>query len=201
MNSTSNGCNPVIANYSFETDTFPVAPGYISVGTFPSGNPTAITGWTWTPAPIGYSAAGINPYGPAPYSPAGGPYTWANAPFFFDGHTTAGNKVAFIQIAGTLSQNVSGFIVGANYTLSYLENLRISGATQPVTVTVTVGSATAVPSHNVVAVTGNANFTLITSQPFTATASSMYLSFIVATPSGGDITALIDNVVIVQKVN
>ncbi|PYI82525.1 MAG: hypothetical protein DME26_17350, partial [Verrucomicrobia bacterium] len=85
-----------IVNPSFEVDTF-TGVGYVSAN-FP------ITGWS------ALGGHGINPA--------------ASSPFADNGVIPHGSQVSFMQEAGTNSQLVSGFTVGAEYYVHYYENAR-----------------------------------------------------------------------------
>lgn len=159
-----------MVNPSFELDTFPTYPGYIS------GN-TPITGWTVT-IPTG---AGINP--------AGG-----QSPFANNGQIPDGTQVAFIQADGcVLSQMLSGMGVGRTYYLVFYENSR---ADYPApSLTVRLGGQTLVPTH----VVPSGAYVRVVSVPFLATTDSAELAFIkTAGPAGGDSTVLIDSVAVVE---
>jgi len=91
-----------IPNPSFETDTFAVAPGYIS-------DNTAITGWTGSPA----NQVGLNP--------AAGTNSFAN-----NGIVPDGTNVAFLQVVGgvpaTLETTITGLTPGATYNITFRIN-------------------------------------------------------------------------------
>jgi hypothetical protein len=98
-----------------------------------------------------------------------------------------------------MSTTVSGLDIGHQYQLSFYENARTGMA--PIDCSVTMGAATIVASHGVTAVDGaglyNNMFQLVTSAPFTATATSETLTFIIQKPSNDtttDATWMIDNV-------
>ena len=103
----------MIANPSFEADTFFVFPGYISAN-------GAISGWTGT----NLDRVGLNPV-------ADGRAAFANS-----GTIPDGQQVAFIQSASgmvpssTLSTAISGLTPGQTYTLSWRISAR-SGYTKP----------------------------------------------------------------------
>lgn len=136
---------------------------------------------------------------PVPPFPGYGPVTdWTGAsglndaagPFADNGTIPDGQKVAFRQGSGTMSQTVPGFTVGTQYRLRYYENRRI--ATDAVNLQVTVGGATVVPTHEVLAVGGSNPYVQKTSEPFTATAASLDIAFV--TSGAGDFTVLLDKV-------
>jgi hypothetical protein len=156
---------PVMINPSFEIDAVPLSPGYGS-----------ITGWT--PGGGLIDGYGINE---------------ANGAFADNGSIPHGTKVAFIQDNGTLSQRVSGFIVGAPYWFAYRENARgLCCGERSATLSVVVGGTTVVADH-VVAIAGELNpYRLVTSENFTALETDMTISFVKG--GTGDSTALIDDV-------
>lgn len=153
-----------LVNPSFEADTFTVFPGYV-------GGNGPITGWS------ALGGHGINP-GPS-------------SPFADNGAIPDRNKVAFMQQDGPLSQTVSGFTVGAQYYVVYSENARSGGVPA---IEVQIGGTTIVPVHSRTPVGGANPYVEVTSDPFTASATDLLLSFIKSNPNGGDTTALIDNV-------
>jgi hypothetical protein len=157
-----------IVNPSFEADSFFVFPGYVS------GN-GPITGW----ASLG--GHGINPA--------------AGSPFADNGATPHGAQVAFMQDNGALSQILSGLTVGGHYYVHYYENAR--GGNTPA-LEVQVGGNTVVASHIINSVGGGNPYREVSSAMFTASATDLELSFIKSNPLGGDTTALIDNVAIIQ---
>lgn len=157
---------PVIANPSFEADTFATWPGYVSAN-------GPITGW------IAAGGAGINP--------AGG-----SAPFADNGSVPEGAQVAFMQEDSALRQVLSGFVVGRPYQIRYFENAR-NNATRPF-LQVTLGGQTIVPAHEVVPVGGSNPYHERVSDPVVATATTMELAFVKSNPQGGDTTVLIDQV-------
>jgi len=164
-----------ITNPSFEQDGFYGWPGYVS-GNYP------ITGWASPPN------HGINPV-------LGNPPNGPN-PFADNGAIPHGSQVAFLQGDGTNSQVVSGFTVGAQYYVHYFENSR-SVVTIP-GMEVKVGGGTVAPVHSVNPVGGGNSYREIFSQVFAASATDLELAFVKSSPSGGDCTALIDNVAIVE---
>jgi hypothetical protein len=162
------GLNTIV-NPSFEADSFSVFPGYVS------GN-GPITGWN------ALGGHGINP---------GNSFS----PFADNGTIPNGSKVAFMQADGALSQMVSGFSPGTDYYVVYFENAR--GGNLP-SIAVTVGGTTVVPAHPRSSVGGAAPYVKVVSDVFTATAATLELAFIKSNPQGGDTTALIDNVCVVE---
>jgi len=156
---------PIIVNASFEVDATPTGPGY--------GTITA-----WTPGGGLIDGYGINE---------------ANGAFADNGLIPHGTRVGFIQDNGTLSQKVSGFIIGAPYWLAYRENARgLCCGERVAELSVAVSGATVVPDH-VVAIVGTLNpYRVVTSEMFTASARDLTISFVKG--GIGDSTALIDDV-------
>jgi hypothetical protein len=160
-----------IVNPSFELDTFAQSPGYIG------GLNGSVTGWS---GPAGF---GLNP--------ADGQH-----PFADNGTIPDGSQVAFIQDNGTMSQTITGFVVGAEYVLKYWENAR-SGNTPGLTVTIGgtgLSSSVIVPGHLV----SSGQYIEVTSNPFQPVSPVMTLGFVKSTPITGDHTVLIDHVRLVQ---
>jgi hypothetical protein len=158
-----------VTNPSFEADIFTVYPGYVS------GN-APITGWT------SLGGHGLNPTSDG------------QSPFADNGIIPNGTTAGFMQADGALSQVVSGFTIGAYYSVHYYENAR-TGGTVPA-LEVKVGTNTVVAAHLVQPVGGSNPYHEIYSDMFQATATDLELSFIKSNPQGGDTTALIDNVAI-----
>lgn len=164
-----------IINPSFEQDGFYGWPGYVS------GN-TPIAGWA------SLANHGINPV-------LGNPPDGPN-PFADNGAIPHGSQVCFMQGDGTNSQVVSGFTVGAQYYVHYFENSR-SVVTIP-GLEVKMGGGTVAPVHSVNPVGGGNPYREMFSEVFVASATDLELAFVKSSPSGGDCTALIDNVAIVE---
>ena len=156
-------------NPSFEVDTFTVYPGYVS-GNFP------ITGWN------ALGGHGINPA--------------AGSAFADNGAIPHGNQVAFMQDDGALSQTVNGLTVDSEYYVHYYENSRAATATP--SLELKLGGATAIAPHAVLAVGGSNPYHEMFSDVFVATTADLEVSFVKSNPLGGDSTALIDNVVVVE---
>ncbi len=159
-----------LANPSFEEDIFSTFPGYVR----DNGD---ITGW------IALGGHGLNPIADG------------GSPFADNGLIPHGTHVAFMQEIGALSQTVTGLTVGADYYLHYYENAR-SVTTVP-SLEVQLGGVTVVPVHSVPPVRGGAYYEVY-GDAFEAPAAELLLSFIKGAPAGGDCTALIDNVAIVE---
>src|SRR6185369_3559985 len=106
-----------------------------------------------------------------------------------------GQKVAFMQMDGALSQIVNGFIPGDLYYVIYWENARLGGVPA---IEVKVGDATVLAAHSRSAVGGANPYVQVYSDSFTADNASIEVSFIKSKPNGGDTTALIDNVNVIR---
>ena len=161
-----------IVNPSFELDAFIFYPGYVT-----DNGP--ISGWN-----------SLGDHGLNPVQDGTG-----RSPFADNGIIPHGAQVAFLQGNGTNSQILSGFTVGAEYYVHYYENAR-AGNTPALEVQ--VGGNTVVATHKVTSVGGSNPYREVSSQMFTASATDLELSFIKSNPLGGDNTALIDNVAILQ---
>jgi hypothetical protein len=160
-----------MTNPSFEVDSFPNFPGYVS------GN-GPITGWASLPNHGVNTAAG---------------------PFADNGTIPHGTQVALMQGAGALSQTVSGFTPGNDYYVEFYENARnCCGGTAGLTLTVSDGVTplTIVPTHSVTAVGAGNPYVRVISYGFPASAASLTLTFTKSDAVPGDSTALIDNVCI-----
>jgi hypothetical protein len=157
-----------IVNPSFEVDPVPPFPGY-----------GPITGWT-PDGEIGTSY-GINEFG---------------MPFAGNGAVPDGTKVAFIQHNGTLSQDVPGFRIGAQYWLTYRENARQGCCGGTGSLAVTVDDETIVRPHPVTPVGGTNPYRDVGSEVFTARDETLTIGFV--KDGEGDITALIDLVQIME---
>lgn len=157
----------VIQNSSFEEDAFTQFPGYVKLN-------QPITSWK------SKGKTGINP----------GPDF---SPFANNGAIVSGEKVAFLQNESSLSQLVHGFEPGSRYTIWFFENARFAkrGGDTPI-LSVTVGDIVVVPPHVVRPVGGDKPYYSVVSSNFTATASSLKLSFI--NSAKPDNSGLIDNV-------
>jgi hypothetical protein len=128
------------------------------------------------------------------YAGAGSGVT-ANGSDFTSGNAVApeGVQVAFLQATGTISQTISSFTPGVNYTLQFLasqrQNQTQAGNTFNVLIDNTVIASFA-PTQ-----TGT-NYVQYTAT-FTATAVAHKLSFVGSDLNGGDNTVFLDNVQII----
>ena len=173
-----------MTNPSFEVDSYLSWPGYSGDNpgdaNTPAGPNVPITGWTLgTP-----NGAGINPI------------SNGSSPFADNGIIPNGTNVAFLQANDAMTQTVTGLTVGAQYYVHYYENARTGAATPAVEVR--LGTNTLIAAHEVTVVGAGKFYHEVYSEVFTATAASVDLAFVKSAPAGGDTTALIDNVAIVQ---
>ena len=174
-----------MANSSFDADSFVSWPGYI--GDNPGGAPDTppgpngpISGWDANPP----ESVGLNPI------------SNGQSPFADNGTIPNGRQVAFLQSFSpdtpvTLSQIFDRLTVGSQYYLHFYENSR--AATPEPALEVTLGGVTVVPVHSV----PSGAYREVSSDVFTASASSLELMFLKTSPSGADTTLLIDNVAFV----
>ncbi len=136
------------------------------------------------------TGAGTGPITGWPFTAGSGGINDSAGPFADNGVIPDGSKVAFIHLAGTMHQVVSGFTPGLQYRLRYYENARLGAGTA--NVRVTVGGVTMVATHAVVAVGGSSPYVQKTTEPFTATAATLDVAFVVS--GSGDFTVLLDKV-------
>lgn len=170
-----------IVNPSFQLDNFTASPGYTG-----GANPATITGWAQT------GGAGIN--GPG----AGGPGT----PFADNGTIPDGNRAAFIQQTGSLTQNITGLVPGQTYWLQVYANSRSNPTFNTPLASITLGGNSLVSNAPVpsVAAAGTEAPWHMVNIPFTASATGGDLVFSTApsTP-GGDSALLLDGVTVIQR--
>jgi len=116
-------------------------------------------------------------------------------PFADNGAIPDQNQVAFMQEDGALSQSIGGFTIGVDYYVVYYENARSGGVPS---IEVQISGTTIVPAHPRAPVGGGNPYVKGISEAFAATDNALLLSFIKSNPQGGDTTALIDNVCILE---
>ena len=172
--SISIASSPVILNPSFEADAFTNFPGYVN-------NNAAIAGWASQPR------HGINPGANNAFSP-----------FADNGQIPDGQRVAFMQDNGTISQTVRALRVGTIYALHYYENARSDSGANPPYLEVKMGGTTIVPAHAVIPVGGTAAYHSM-SGVFTASSNAMVLQFIKSDPANLDKTVLLDNITLAEQ--
>jgi hypothetical protein len=137
------------------------SPGYIQ--------PNSISGWAAT------GNYGVNA---------------ANAgPFADNGVNPDQDSVAFIQGAGSLSQNITGLTAGANYTLSFAVNARSGNAPR-----LRVSFGDAVIFEEDIAPVGGGNPYAVKNVAFTAANADDVLKF--EQVAAGDNTVLLDNIML-----
>lgn len=164
-------CVPM-ANPSFETDLFAIAPGKVS-----DNGP--ITGWTALSGNGLSSTAQLGSYAD-------------------NGAIPDGTQVAFLSEPGALSQVINGLTLGATYRVEYDENARACCEGAEPSLEVQVGGVPIVAAHRVSSVGGNNPYHHVVSGNFIATQSSLELSFIKSNAPETDSTVLIDNVCVVR---
>src|SRR5262249_23942435 len=118
------------------------------------------------------------------------------SPFADNGTIPHGAQDAFLQQDGAMKQVVNGFDIGAQYYLHYYENSRT--VTTIPALGATLDGNTVVVAHSIPPVGGSAPYREIFSDVFVATATSHEIGFVKSSPQGGDCTALLDNVAVVE---
>ncbi len=161
-----------VTNPSFQADTFTVFPGYLG-----GGNPTFITGWT---------GGGIN-----------GTDIGAGTPFASNGAIPDGTRVAFIQGAGALTQNLTGFVVGQRYWVQVWMNARDCCGDFPKVNVSLAGQVLLSPTG--IQPVGGASPYIVANFVWTATATSGVLSIGSAANAGGDASAVFDAVAVIKR--
>ena len=169
-------------------------------------NPHFVTANLWQLSPFTFNYAANANFGfEAPgvgsgyqYNPSGG--SWAfngsspngsgivgNGSLFGNPNAPQATQAAFIQETGTISQAISGFTPGINYTVSFLAAERLHNA-QSWNVTVNGAViASFSPGSNA---TSYVNYTAA----FKATAAAQTVAFVGTDLAGGDNTVFVDNV-------
>jgi hypothetical protein len=157
---------PTGINWDFETNAnqFTVWPGYVG-----GGNPAEITGW-----PGAGAGRGINPG------------SIGSAPFRNNGNNDT--NVAFIQGAGSISQEIEGWEPGKEYRVTFDYNARTG--TDP-GLMATIGGASF--SDAAIPETGGDNAYYVGNIVFTPTSGTNTLTF-TSLDNPGDDTVLIDNI-------
>ena len=151
-------------NYGFETPSL----GFGSYAFTPAG-----AAWTFSSDFNGGNGSGIAANGSAFGNP--------NAP--------QGTQAAFLQSYATISQTLTGFVPGTNYTLTYSAAQR-SGAAQHGGESWNITMDDNVIKTNAPGLTSYSTYTA----SFTATAAAHTLAFVGTDLAGGDNTTFIDNV-------
>ena len=151
-------------------------------------------------ANFGFETPGIGS-GNYRYDPTGGSWTFAgaspngsgivgNGSLFGNPNAPQGVQAAFVQEYGTISQAISGFTPGVNYSISFLAAERYGNA-QSWNVTV---NGVVIASFN--PGPGAASYSDYAAT-FTATAPTQTVAFVGTDLAGGDKTVFIDNVCII----
>ena len=161
-----------VFNPSFQADNFPAFPGYRG-----GSNPAFITGWT---------GGGIN-----------GTDIGAGTPFASNGAIPDGTRVAFIQGADALTQNLTGFEVGQKYWVQVWLNARDCCGDVP-RVNVSLAGQTLLAPTPILPV-GGASPYVMANFSWTATATSGVLSIGSAPNAGGDASAVFDAVAVIKR--
>ena len=177
--------NPVVLNPSFELDPFAVLNGRESIG---GHNPGGITGWLHSNLTTGVS-------GDAP-----SPYVRVLAD---NGSIPDGEKVAFIQGNGSLSQLIAGLTPLATYQITYFENAnqynaatRQGDSLDSVSLTVKIDGEVISDPHVVNPVGDKNPYRKMTSKTFTVPEGrdAMKLTFELSGSQNGKGAVLLDNV-------
>lgn len=132
------------------------------------------------------------------YNPSGGLWTFggatgngsglvANGSLFSNPQAPQGVQAAFVQKFGTISQAISGFTPGVNYTISFLAAERPNNAQSW---DLTVNGAVIASFNPGNKATSYVNYTA----SFTATAATQTVAFVGTDLAGGDNTVFIDSV-------
>ncbi|HWD91579.1 MAG TPA: DUF642 domain-containing protein, partial [Verrucomicrobiae bacterium] len=169
-------------------------------------NPHFVTANLWQLSPFTFNYAANANFGfetPSlgsgfQYNPAGGSWTFSgvtpngsgivrNGSLFGNPTAPQGVQAAFVQEYGSISQALSGFTAGRDYTITFLAAER-SGEAQ--TWDLTVNGAVIASFNPGSKATSYATYTAF----FTATANTQTLAFVGTDLAGGDNTVFIDNV-------
>jgi streptogramin lyase len=135
---------------------------------------------------------GISAYQP---DPSGSPWTFTgsaglagNGSAFTSGNSPApvGTQVAYIQDKGQISQTIN--LAAGVYTMSFAAAQRLNNSQTIEVIFDGTQIASVTPS--------SANYSILTTNDFTATAGANTLTFVGLNPNGGDNTAFIDQVLI-----
>jgi hypothetical protein len=161
--------NIVIKNPSFESTGTPAGVGYIQ--------PDSFAGWTVSGNGWGPNLDGVGP-------------------FTDNGDAPDQDTVGFLQGPVSISQNVSGLMMGANYTLLYAVNAR-NCCTLPPATHHSVSFAGAELVNSDIAPVGGANAYVVNGVVFAAASTEGELRF-THVPPAGDYTLLLDNIMIVE---
>jgi hypothetical protein len=169
-------------------------------------NPHFVTANLWQLSPLTFNYAANSNFGfETPgigsgyqYNPTGGSWTFngaspsgsglvGNGSLFGNPTAPQGVQAAFVQRTGYISQAISGFSPGINYTISFLAAERSNNAQSW---NVTVNGAVIASFNPGSSATSYINYTAT----FTATAATETVAFVGTDLAGGDNTVFIDNV-------
>jgi autotransporter-associated beta strand protein len=162
---------------SSQVSATPPGPALATISDFGFEAPTN-SGYAYNPSGAPWTFSGTSPNGSGIVANGGG-FSNPNAP--------EGTQAGFVQEYGTITQTISGFIPGTNYTLSFFAAER-SGNKQSWKVTIngtTVGTFN--PGSSATAYT-------LYKASFTATAAAQTIGFVGTDTAGGDNTVFIDDV-------
>lgn len=166
-----------IINSGFETSTSPTFPGYLNQ----AGNSLG----TWTTSNTGRAGAQRD----------GDP-----APFANNGAKPEGVAVGFLQAGAvpetSFSNTISGLVAGREYEIRYRVNARAGGIPSAI---LNVGGTDLVGAT--VQPVGGTNPYHTISRSFVATGTSMPLTLIAGANNAADVTLLVDDVQVVEKVS
>ncbi len=144
---------------------------------------------------FGFETPGIGGY---QYNPSGGLWTFngaspsgsglvGNGSLFGNPSAPQGVQAAFVQEHGSISQAISGFTPGINYTLNFFAAERLNDAQSW---NVTVNGVVIASFNPGASATSYLNYTAA----FTATAPTQTVAFVGTDLAGGDNTVFIDNI-------
>jgi hypothetical protein len=177
--------NPVVLNPSFELDPFTVLNGRESIG---GHNPGGITGWLHSNLTTGVSGDRPNPFVRV---------------LADNGAIPDGQRVAFIQGNGSLSQLIAGLTPLATYQITYFENAnqyntstRQGDSIDAVSLGVKLDGEIISEPHPVSPVGEKNPYRKVTSKPFQVPEgrTAMKLTFDVTGSQNGKGAVLLDNV-------
>lgn len=177
--------NPVVINPSFELDPFTVLNGRESIG---GHNPGGITGWLHSNLTTGVSGDAPNPYVRV---------------LADNGSIPDGQRVAFIQGNGSLSQLIAGLTPLATYQITYFENAnqynaatRQGDSLDPVSLTVKIDGKVISDTHIVKPVGKKNPYRKVTSNTFQVPdgRNAMKLTFEVSGSESGKGAVLLDQI-------
>ncbi|HEY4414981.1 MAG TPA: DUF642 domain-containing protein, partial [Verrucomicrobiae bacterium] len=165
---------------SVQVSALPPGPALTTVTNFGFETPVVTAGsFQYGPVGSGWTFSGNSPQGSG---------IIANGSGFGSPNAPQGIQAAFVQNHGTITQTLTGFIPGTNYTINFLAAERPNYAAQ--SWNVTINGATVGSYNPGASATAYVNYTA----NFTATATSQVLGFVGTDLSGSDSTIFIDDV-------